>query len=50
MLIETRTARGFHARNGFIVSGTLQVWAGMEGFPTTNFSMAKPSAKGTLGD
>lgn len=32
-LNSTRTARDFYARNGFSVSGPVQVWAGMEGTP-----------------
>lgn len=32
-LDSTRTARDFYVRNGFSVSGPVQVWAGMEGTP-----------------
>lgn len=39
-LESTRTARGFYERNGFIVSGPPQVWAGMEGFPMAKILVA----------
>lgn len=39
-LQSTRTAQGFYARNGFVVSGPPQVWVGMEGFPMAKVLMA----------
>jgi GNAT superfamily N-acetyltransferase len=39
----TRTARDFYVRNGFGVSGPVQVWAGMEGTPMVKHLTAEPS-------
>jgi len=42
-LDSTRTARDFYARNGFSVSGPVQVWAGLEGTPMVKHLTAEPS-------
>lgn len=42
-LDSTRTARDFYARNGFSVSGPVQVWAGLEGAPMVKHLTAEPS-------
>jgi len=41
-LDSTRTARDFYVRNGFGVSGPVQVWAGVEGTPMVKHLTADP--------
>jgi GNAT superfamily N-acetyltransferase len=44
-LESTRTAQSFYLRHGFVASGPLQVWSGMEGLPMVKVLSANPSAE-----
>lgn len=44
-LESTRTAQGFYVRNGFVVSGLPQVWAGVEGLPMVK-ALMPPQSRG----